>query len=221
MKKKVILLSLLMFFALPICASSDTKVKGYAILGGINNKTAPSSISGKSFAVNCTTENGPDQAVCDKHSTSKSSCEMLNSVEEYVCNPSGETFCLSDSDCIGLGKNKCTIGKGSTVSFKGQFDSDESAFANVTLVGICVSAGGSGEDNAFGQAICNLMVVVTGNAGRAVVGVVVIVVGIMFFLGKVTWSLVLAIALGAGAIFGAPAIVKIVTGKAFTCIVIS
>ena len=179
----------------------------------------------KGTVVDCydSTKSMPDESLCEKYSLVKNSeCSLLPStahleVRQYICNPPGESYCKKDSDCQVLGKSKCVIKPGSTKKFEDQFDDESALDAYTEKVGICIAGGGSGEDNAFGQAICNLMTVVTGNAGRAVVGVVVIVVGIMFFLGKVTWSLVLAIALGAGAIFGAPAVVRLVTGAPFTC----
>ena len=179
----------------------------------------------KGVAINCydSDKGVGDQGLCDQYASIKNaSCEAIESTLTYdspiyMCNPPGESYCFKDSDCKVLGKNTCVVKPGSTNRFESQFEDDTALEQNTTKVGICASVGGSGEDNAFGQAICNLMNVVTGNAGRAVVGVVVIVVGIMFFLGKVTWSLVLAIALGAGAIFGAPAIVSVVTGKSFHC----
>jgi len=212
--KKVILIALMLsLFPLKQSFSADD-VKGYTIKS-----------KAKGIAVNCYDDDKSvgDQSLCDQYSSAKNpSCEAIESTLTrdkpiYMCNPAGESYCMKDNDCKVLGKNTCVIKPGSTLRFEAQFEDDEGFDSNDTRIGICVSLGGSGEDNAFGQAICNLMNVVTGNAGRAVVGVVVIVVGIMFFLGKVTWSLVLAIALGAGAIFGAPAIVQVVTGKPFTC----
>ena len=197
-----------------------------------SDPTTTSSVQGYTIAkdkkgtvVDCysSTKSMPDESLCEKYSLVKNSeCSLIPSTahldaRQYVCNPPGESYCKKDSDCQVLGKSKCVVKPGSTKKFEDQFDDESALDSENTKVGICVAGGGSGEDNAFGQAICNLMSVVTGNAGRAVVGVVVIVVGIMFFLGKVTWSLVLAIALGAGAIFGAPAVVRLVTGAPFTC----
>ena len=181
--------------------------------------------SAKAYARKCNSTDDSsvgDQNQCDSKSTAQgSTCDVIPSTRGedtpvYMCNPSGEMFCFKDSDCQVLGKETCVVKPGSSQKFETQLDEDE-ILTELTVIGICSSYGGTGEKNAFGQAICNLMNVVTGNAGRAVVGVVVIVVGIMFYLGKVTWSLVLAVALGAGAMFGAKSVVKIVTGKEFTC----
>ena len=216
MKKVVLLFLLLLACPFVNVIAADNDVKGYTIESDKSKKSVSHGCYDDDLGVG-------NQAICDASSSYKtSSCEAIESTLTrdtpiYMCNPPGESYCMKDSDCKVLGKNACVIKPGSTLRFEEQFSEEADFEDNSTKIGICVSLGGSGEDNAFGQAICNLMNVVTGNAGRAVVGVVVIVVGIMFFLGKVTWSLVLAIALGAGAIFGAPAIVKVVTGKQFTC----
>lgn len=168
--------------------------------------------------------NLPDQAICDSDGPNGSKCEILDSSEMDGGDPialcmrpdKGIVYCRSDMDCHELSKPTCVEKVGSYTTIEtykknndGELGDDE--------VGVCAAIGGSAEQNAFSQAICNFMNIVTGNAGRAVVGVVVIVLGIMFFLGKVSWSLVLAVALGAGAMFGAPAIVGVITGKQFTC----
>ena len=159
----------------------------------------------------CATDDGKaDQSLCGANQE----CILIPSTiydesPVAVCTPYGTEYCKVNQDCTTLGKNICVLKLGSNALAE-DYDMTDN-------IGICVARGGSGESNAFSQAICNLMNVVTGNAGRAVVGVVVIVVGIMFFLGKVSWSLVLAVALGAGAMFGAPAIVSVITGKQFRC----
>lgn len=165
---------------------------------------------GQGALVSCDNEGKADQSLCGANQE----CIVIPSTlydesPVAVCSPYGTEYCKTNQDCTTLGKNICVLKLGSNALAE---DYDMS-----NNVGICVARGGSGESNAFSQAICNLMNVVTGNAGRAVVGVVVIVVGIMFFLGKVSWSLVLAVALGAGAMFGAPAIVSVITGKQFRC----
>ena len=198
-------------------ADPDTtsEKQGYSI---VENK--------KGVAVKCydSTNNRADESICEQYSVySGSQCTMIASTAlldepQYLCNPPGESFCKKDSDCKILGKATCAVKPGSSKRFQDQYDNETDLDSATDLVGICVSGDATKEDNAISQAICNLMSVVTGNTGRAVVAVVVIVVGVMFFLGKVTWSMVLAIALGAGAIFGAGPVVKIITGGSFRCI---
>ncbi len=199
--------------------SASDEIIGYNIVSGE-----------KGLVVNCydSDRREGDQRLCDQYSTAKnSSCALVPSSavtagngsheEVYICNPPGESYCFRDFDCQALGKTTCAAKQGSNIRFESQFDSEDDLMSNTTKIGICVSSGGNNEENAIGQAICNLIGVANGNAGRAVVGVVVIVVGIMFFLGKVTWSLVLAVTIGTGAIFGAETIVVAITGKPFYC----
>jgi type IV secretory pathway VirB2 component (pilin) len=128
-------------------------------------------------------------------------------------------FCKVMSDCTSLGQNACLDNKGSYIPYGGNATQAEleTLISETDTVGVCGILGATADKNPFGDGICNVMSIVTGKAGRGVVAVVVIVVGIMFFLGKVSWSMVLSIALGAGAIFGAPAVVSLVTGQPFRC----
>ena len=82
---------------------------------------------------------------------------------------------------------------------------------------LCVTADGSAESNAFGDALCSMYKFVTGKVGRGVAAGVVISLGVSFFLGKVTWASALAVALGVGAVFGAPSVVSVLTGRSFSC----
>ncbi len=219
--RKEILLSLLMFFfaSFSITASADD-IKGYPVTKGTEHK--------KAIAINCydDTNNVADQSLCDRYSILKNtSCEAIESTLSrnepmYMCNAAGEMYCMKDTDCQVLGKNTCVISKGSSKKFEDQFtddDKDEQMEKETDHVGICVSLGGTSESNAFGQAICNAIKIITGSVGRAISGVAFIVLGIMFFFGKVTWGLVLAIVCGMAAIFGYDSIVTVITGKPFRC----
>jgi len=79
-------------------------------------------------------------------------------------------------------------------------------------------AASADESNAVEIVLCNAMSLLTGGAGRTFAAFAVIGVGVMFFSGKVTWGLLVSVAVGIGAIFGAPTIVSAITGgSAFTC----
>ena len=82
---------------------------------------------------------------------------------------------------------------------------------------MCSSVGANKDRNGIVIVLCNAISIVTGGAGRAVVLIVVVVVGVLFFIGKVNWSLLVAIGLGVGVMFGAHAIVNIVTGGELQC----
>ena len=164
-----------------------------------------------------------DDSLCELYSKDKgASCDIIPSTEIpgnpiYMCNPFGEQFCFKDSDCQILGKQTCVVKPGSTKRFSEQYSDTEDVTGTETVIGICASIGGNKESNPMVQAVCNFIAVVTGGVGKVVVCVVIMFVGVSFFLGKVSWGLVLAIGMGAGAIFGAGQIVAVVTGGSIRC----
>ena len=72
--------------------------------------------------------------------------------------------------------------------------------------------------NVLVDTICNVLKIVTGNAGKAFAAFAIISIGIGFFTGKVSWGLMIGVAAGIAAMFGAPSIVAAITGEsAFDC----
>jgi hypothetical protein len=61
--------------------------------------------------------------------------------------------------------------------------------------------------------MCNVQRVVTGNAGKAFAAFAIISIGVGFFTGKVSWGLMIGVAAGIAAMFGAATIVSAITGK--------
>lgn len=79
-----------------------------------------------------------------------------------------------------------------------------------------LSAGAN--NNVLVDVMCNVMQIMTGNAGKAFAAFSIISVGIGFFTGKVSWGLMIGVAAGIAAMFGAPAIVSAISGgSAFDC----
>lgn len=73
-------------------------------------------------------------------------------------------------------------------------------------------------DNALVTTMCNVLSLVTGNAGKAFAAFAIISVGIGFFTGKVSWGLMIGVAAGIAAMFGAPTIVSAISGEGtFDC----
>ena len=73
-------------------------------------------------------------------------------------------------------------------------------------------------DNALVTTMCNALKLVTGNAGKAFAAFAIISLGIGFFTGKVSWGLMIGVAMGIAAMFGAPTIVAVLSGKdAYSC----
>ena len=76
----------------------------------------------------------------------------------------------------------------------------------------------SSSSNILVDTMCNALKIITGNAGKAFAAFAIISVGIGFFTGKVSWGLMIGVAAGIAAMFGAPSIVSAITGKsAFDC----
>jgi type IV secretory pathway VirB2 component (pilin) len=75
------------------------------------------------------------------------------------------------------------------------------------------------DSNSLTQAMCNVMKITTGNAGKAFAAFAIVSVGIGFFTGKVSWGLMVGVAAGIAAMFGAPQIVAAISGSsAVSCI---
>lgn len=82
--------------------------------------------------------------------------------------------------------------------------------------GTLISA--TSNDNVLVNVMCNALKIVTGNAGKAFAAFAIISIGIGFFTGKVSWGLMIGVAAGIAAMFGAPTIVAAITGEAaFDC----
>ena len=75
---------------------------------------------------------------------------------------------------------------------------------------VIASATGSGGD--MQQVLCNVLKFVTGGIGKTIASFIIIGVGLGFFTGKVSWGVLIGVTLGISAMFGAPAIVKAITG---------
>ena len=67
--------------------------------------------------------------------------------------------------------------------------------------------------NSFTRSMCNALKVVTGSAGKTFAAFAIIAVGIGFFSGKVSWGLMIGVAAGIAAMFGAPSIVAAISGQ--------
>ncbi len=66
--------------------------------------------------------------------------------------------------------------------------------------------------------LCNMMKIITGNAGKAIAAFAIVAVGVGFFTGKVSWGLLVGVTAGIAAMFGAPTIVSAISGtSAYNC----
>ncbi len=72
------------------------------------------------------------------------------------------------------------------------------------------------EDNTLSRTMCRALNIITGSAGKAFAAFAIISVGIGFFTGKVSWGLMIGVAAGIAAMFGAPSIVAAISGGTAT-----
>ena len=222
-KIKLFLLSLCLTVTLSetdvFAAATDTKCSSKGCF-----KVASSA---KGLYVNCYNDDigRGDQQTCAKYfsGSTKSTCVMLESTINdtnpiATCDTSETAFCRTDDDCRAKGSQAitCVDKFGQRIEDKYR-DSDGLVSIEDNYVGMCSSAGANKDRNGIVIVLCNAIGIVTGGAGRAVVLIVVVVVGVLFFIGKVNWSLLVAIGLGVGVMFGAKAIVNIVTGGELQC----
>lgn len=68
------------------------------------------------------------------------------------------------------------------------------------------------ESSKITEVICNAIGQLTGPIGRAIAVLIIISLAIALFLGKVTWGLAIAVAVGLGILFGANNVVALLTG---------
>ena len=83
------------------------------------------------------------------------------------------------------------------------------AFAQISLAEVSASP----TSNALTRVMCNALRIVQGSAGRTFASFAIIAVGIGFFSGKVSWGLMIGVAAGIAAMFGAPSIVAAISGE--------
>lgn len=71
----------------------------------------------------------------------------------------------------------------------------------------------SKDENNLTKVICNVINMLQGNIARGVAAFGIIFLGFSLFLGKISWGTAFALAIGLGAIFGAQALVNLMSGS--------
>lgn len=125
-----------------------------------------------------------------------------------ICVQSSQTACSLAYPCP-IGQNCFAI---DTTNY-GVLTTKVSGTAN----GLCGTEQGGANKNAFIDAFCGMYKFITSSVGKGVALAAVVTVGVFFFLGKITWGSVAAVAIGIGAMFGAPAVVGVLTGSQMSC----
>lgn len=127
--------------------------------------------------------------LCDLNGQASDNCaSKFRFIENYTC-PSDATAC--QNMCISAcNKIKAFIANPGTADVSSNVSS-----------------------NSFTRSMCNALKVVTGSAGKTFAAFAIIAVGIGFFSGKVSWGLMIGVAAGVAAMFGAPSIVAAISGR--------
>jgi type IV secretory pathway VirB2 component (pilin) len=73
-------------------------------------------------------------------------------------------------------------------------------------------AAGNQNSTTIQDYMCNAYSIFNGPLGKTFAVFAIVALGVGFFLGKVSWGTAIAVALGVGAIFGAPALVGTIIG---------
>lgn len=68
-------------------------------------------------------------------------------------------------------------------------------------------------DRGLTDVLCFSYGIFAGPLGQGLAIFAIVALGVGIFMGKITWPLVFAVALGIGAIFGAPKVVRFITGN--------
>lgn len=87
------------------------------------------------------------------------------------------------------------------------------AACNALSAGAAGSVTGDENKNMLVSTLCNIFKIATGNGGKAFAAFAIISLGIGFFTGKVSWGLMIGVAAGIAAMFGAPTIVAAISGQ--------
>jgi type IV secretory pathway VirB2 component (pilin) len=87
------------------------------------------------------------------------------------------------------------------------------AFCLIGLIAIISNTAAANDSTAIDQVLCKVVKLLSGTVGKAVATIALIVLGIGLFMGKLSWPLALATAIGIGFIFGAPSVVNYLAGS--------
>ena len=76
----------------------------------------------------------------------------------------------------------------------------------------------AGQDTPIGNALCNVAAFFTGNTGKGLATLAIIVIGVGALMGKVSWGMAIIVGLGTALIFGAAAMVNAIGAGGSGCL---
>lgn len=65
------------------------------------------------------------------------------------------------------------------------------------------SDGNTKGQSQLARSLCTLILILNGRTARVIAAVAIFGIGIMFFLGKITWPIIVTVGIGMGLVFGA------------------
>ena len=77
----------------------------------------------------------------------------------------------------------------------------------IMLPDMAFAAAAAGVDTPLGGMLCNVAAFFTGNTGKGLATLAIIVIGVGALMGKVSWGMAIIVGLGIALIFGASAMV--------------
>ncbi len=86
------------------------------------------------------------------------------------------------------------------------------AFFALTLTILAPAELPQAQNTQITNILCNAVNQLTGNIGRSIAILIVISLAISLFLGKVSWGMAIAVAVGMGILFGAKDVVQLLSG---------
>ncbi|MFQ3307076.1 MAG: type IV secretory pathway VirB2 component (pilin) [Candidatus Midichloriaceae bacterium] len=89
------------------------------------------------------------------------------------------------------------------------FLSSPDAFADPTTGGDTAAVAGKG----ISDVLCNVIQLAQGGIGKTIATLIIISMAMGLFLGKITWGVAIAVAVGMGVLFGANTVVGFLAGS--------
>lgn len=121
----------------------------------------------------------------------------------------------NDTDCRASGDSdeNCRFILDTDPNSDGDQSSCTDAVTDAGVRGTTRASADQVNQNAFVDTLCNVFNIATGDGGKAFAAFAIISLGIGFFTGKVSWGLMIGVAAGIAAMFGAPTIVAAISGE--------
>ena len=91
------------------------------------------------------------------------------------------------------------------------------SFVFFTISVYAADAAGPAGSTLVSTALCRVYYIFAGPIGKILAVLTLIMIGISFFMAKVTWTTAVTVFLGIGAIFGAPKLVQFIAGGTEVC----